>query len=278
MARYGRRTRRRRRRPRRRTKRRSRVTAFRVGQINAAGGRPVTPHSRTVRTVTAGSLLCTGTTAGDECAFNIIDWSAPADPDVTTFSIAGTSDNRPSGHAEILADGYDRVKVLSSMYRFNVRFKGTEAAGKDFIFAYRFQQGSAAILTHTAGDITIDNFKDLRQSRGWVWKRMSATHSGGSVHPSATQFEVRIANPGKLAWKMNPTTGGSDFTRHDLTHAISANANSADIDYFLHILVLTIDGIALVAGDIQIDVDVFQKIRIWKTVDEFAIERPIQEV
>ncbi len=274
---YGRRYRRRRRQPKRRGRRRNKQMAFRTGQINAAGGRPVTPHSRTVRTVAAGHLLCTGTTAGDECSFNIVDWSAPADPDVTTFSIGGTAANRPSGHAEILADGYDRVKVLSSLYRFNVRFKGSEAAAKDFVFAYKFSDDGTAILTHTAGTVAIDNFKDLRQSRGWVWKRMSATHSGGSVHPSAHQYQVRIRNVGRLAWKMNPTTGGTDFTKHDLTHGLSTGANSADIDCFLHVLVMTVDGVALVAGDIQIDVDVFQKIRVWKAVADFDIERPIQE-
>lgn len=148
-------------------KRRSQM-GFRLGNRNAAGGRPVTPHSRTVKTVCAGHLACVITTCGDEASFNIVDWSAPADPQTTTFEVVGTINRRPSGYAEILADGYDRVKVLNALYRFNVRFKGTEAAGKDFIFAYRFSQGSGAIFTHTAGDIGVDNFKDLRQSRGWV--------------------------------------------------------------------------------------------------------------
>lgn len=107
---------------------------------------------------------------------------------------------------------------------------------------------------------------------------MSATHSGGSIWPSAKQIEVRIPNIGKLAWRMNPTTGGSDFTRHDLTHGITTGAVSGNIDCFLHIMVMTVDGVALAAGDIQIDVDVFQKIRIWKIVDEHVKETPIAEV
>ncbi len=273
---YGYRRRYRRRRNSYRRKRRNRQMRFRTGQINAAGGRPVTPHSRTVATVTAGNLLCTGTTCGDNAAFNIVDWSAPADPEVSTFSIGGTANNHPSGHVEIVADGYDRVQVLNALYRFNVRFKGDDNEAQDYIFAYRFSNNSAAILTHTAGTVGIDNWKDMRQSRGWAYKRLSATHSGGSQHPSTMQINVRIPNVKRLTQKLTSHTS-ADYTANDYRHAISDAAASADQFAFLHITVFTIDGVALAAGDIQIDVDVFQRVKVWKTISETEIEPADQE-
>ncbi len=269
--------RRRKRRTSRRSKRDSRQIAFRVGRINAAGGRPVVTQSRTLKSVTCGQLVCTGATCGDESTFAIGDWSAPADPETGgTFTLAGTANNHPSGHVELVADGFDTVMVLSSMYRFNVRFVGDDNEGQDFVFAYRFSVNSTNILTHTAGAIGIDNFKDMRQSRGWVWKRMSATHSGGSVHPSAQQFQVRIPNVKKLIKKFNDDDI-TDITYKDYRHVLTDAAATCAVNAFLHICVMTIDGVALTAGDIHIDVDVFQKVRVWKNPGEFQIERADQE-
>lgn len=235
----------------------------------------MTPHSRTVRVVTAGNLLCTGSTCGNGAAFNFLDWSAPASPDVTTFTIGGTASNHSSGHIEIVADGYDRVQVLNALYRFNVRFKGDDNEAQDFVFAYHFDNSATAIFTHTAGTVGIDNWKDLRQSRGWVFKRMSATHSGGSVHPSASQVEVRIPNVYSIAKKMNLSVTTQSW--EDYTHTILPTATGCVINAFLHIIIMTIDGVALSAGDVQIDVDVFQKIKVWKSIAELSIEPADQE-
>ncbi len=267
----------RRRRPNRRVKRRRRQMRFRAGQINAAGGKPATPHSRTLRTVTAGHLLLPGVTCGADASFNINDWSAPADPDTTTMTIGGTAANVPSGHAEILSDGFDLVKVLSAMYRFNIRFKGDDNQAQDWIFGYRFTSGPSAIFTHTAGTVGIDNFKDLRQSRGWVWHRMSATHSGGSAHPSTKQINIRIPDVYKLAKKFIAPSIFGEVSK-DFTHVITTGVDSTAVDVFLLITVMTIDGVALSAGDIQMDVDVFQKVKVWKNIADLVIERPIQEV
>ncbi len=270
------RRRRRRRRGGRRNNRRNRLMNFRLGNINAAGGRPVTPHSRTVRTVTCSSLITTITTCGNESAFNIMDWSAPADPDAGTFTLQGTLNNHPSGHVEIVADGFDRVKVLNAMYRFNVRFAGGDDQTQDYVFAYKFSTASAATFTHTAGTVGIDNWKDMRQTRGWVYKRLSGTHSGGSIHPSAARVIVRIANVPRFAHKMNKQSG-TDQVPKDFEHVIQDAAVSADINCFLHVVVMSIEGIAFAAGDVQIDIDVFQKIRVWKNTADFMLEAADQE-
>lgn len=269
---------------RRRRRRRSRYGGrgnrrlqFRLGNINAAGGRPVTPHSRTLNSVTCSSLVCTAVTCGDNMVFNIMDWSAPASPDGGTFTEVGTGNNHPSGHVDVVADGFDRVKVLNALYRLNFRFKGDDNEAQDWIVAYRFSNTSANILTHTAGTVGIDNWKDVRQSRGWVYKRFSATHSGGSIHPSSGVVSIRVANVGRLAYKMEATTSGTDFTRNDYTHNVADAAQSADINCFLHIEVFTIDGVALSAGDIHVDVDVFMKVKLWKFPSDNNVERADQE-
>lgn len=265
------------RRRRRKKKRKStKQFRFRTNNINAAGGRPYIHGTRLYKTVTAGHLLCTATTCGNEAAFNLMDWSAPADPDVTTFTKAGTTNNVPSDHAAILGDGFDRVKVLNAFYRFNCRFKGDDNVAQDWIFAYRFSNVSTAIFVHTAGTTGIDNWKDLRQSRGWTYKRMSATHSGGSIHPTAAEFKVRISNVQKMA-KYFQKASATEHTDKDYTHVISSGADSATVDLFLHIVIMTIDGIALSAADIQIDVDVYQKVRLWKDISGNRHEGPGQE-
>lgn len=272
-----------RRRPKRRRKRKrsskdARQLRFRTGNINAAGGQPATPRSRTIRTVACANLLCSATTCGDNASFNINDWSAPADPESTglTFTIGGTANNAPSGHADILADTYDRVLVLNALYRFNIRFKGDDNEAQDYVFAYKFAEGANALLTHTAGTVGIDNWKDLRQTRGWVYKRFSATHSGGSIHPSAGTINIRIPNVTKLCKLLQASTA-TEHTQKDWSHAITSGADSTDADGFLLITVFTIDGVALSAGDIQLDVDVFQKVKVWKNFGDFGMERAVPE-
>ncbi len=269
--------RRRRRRKGKRSRKEARLLRFRMNQINAAGGAPVTPSSRIVRTVASSNIFHPGTTAGADAVFNIMDWSTPADPVTTGFTQAGTALNKPSGFDQILADGYDRVRVLSSMYRFNIRFRGDDNVAQDWIFGYKFNTSSSLIFTHTAGTIAIDNFKDLRQSRGWVWQRMSAIGAGGSVYPTTKQVNVRISNVQKLA-KAQTRVSGTDHTWHDYGHAITAGADSADVNSFLVITVMTIDGIALSLSDVQIDIDVFQKVKVWKAPSDFGVERAVQVV
>lgn len=262
--------------PYRRSKRRDRQFRFRTNQISAAGGQPATPNSRTLKTVVCGNMICSGTTCGDEAAFNCLDWSAAADPDSSSWTMAGTPNNRPSGHGAILADGYDKVRVLNAMYRFTVRFKGGNDVLQDYVIAYRFEEESAAIFTFTAGTVGIDNWKDLRQSRGWVWKRFSASNSGGSIYPTSGEIIVRIPNVQRLARYYDKTNVTAN-TRGDYEHVITSGADSATSAFFLKFIVMTIDGVALTAGDVQVDIDVFQKIKVWKNVSDLALEPPAQE-
>ncbi len=231
--------------------------AFRTGRVNAAGGRPINPFRRSIRTVNAGNLLVSGTTAGDTCSFGLTQVNKPATPESnTTFGIGGTANSHTSEHNEIVAGGWDDGQVMSSMYRFDIRFKGSDAASKDFIFAYKFGASQAAALILTAGTVTIDNWKDMRQSRGWAWKRFSGTNSGGSVYPSQGRIEVKIRDVLKLARGLfTDEIEQSDM----LCQIIETDVNSTVVPH-LHITVFAIDGTAFTAGDIAIDVTIFQRV------------------
>lgn len=216
-------------------------------------------------------------------AFNLMDWSAPADPDAMTATVGGTAANHPSGHIEALAQGFDRVRVLNAYYRFNVRFAGGDSAPQDFIVAYRFSNVVTSPLVHTDGaaganrTTAIDNWKDVRQSRGWVYKRMSSTHSGGSIHPSAATINVRIPNVPALAKRIFAMPNTTDFTSNDYAHVVQDAAASADVNLFLLVEVFTIDGLIFAAEDIQIDVDVFQKVTLVRNQTDFNLEAADQE-
>ncbi len=245
-------------------KRKRHQLAFRIGNVNAAGGQPISSTTRTIKSVTANVMLISGTTAGDTCAFNICDWSAPSDPDAnTTFTFPGTENNKPNNQPEADAEGYDAVRVLSALYRFDVRYKGTSDPTKDFIFAYAFNTQSTAPLTLTASaTIAADNWNDLRCSRGWVWHRMSATAQSGSLYPAAKRIEVRIPNIMQLTNKLDQDENDDDV--ETFYHAVTTGIDSAASSAFLHIVIMNLDGVAFTAGDIAIDVTVYQKVHLTK--------------
>ncbi len=147
----------------------ARLLRFRTGRINAAGGKPHTPLTTTIQAVAACQLECTSITCGDNAIFNINRWTTGADPESTTFTKGGSANHNfrfPTGHVEMVADGYDRVEVLSAYYTFNIRYIGTSNAAKDFVFAYSFAKDVNTLITHTAGDPGVDNWLDMANSRG----------------------------------------------------------------------------------------------------------------
>lgn len=250
----------------------SRQIAFRTGNVSAGGGRPIVQFNRHIHTVVAGQLLVSATTAGDTGAFNICNWSNAADlSQSTSFSSGGTGSNHPSEHEAVIALGYDRSRVLSALYRFDVRFKGTGTATKDFIFAYKFSTVNTTVFTMTAGTVTIDNFKDIRQSPGWVWQRFSAINSGGSIYPSQGRVEVRIPSIFQLGERLS---SGIDVTATDednYSATISDGNNDPNKNIFLHIVCMTIDGVAWSAGDVAIDVTIYQKVKISRSQDQIEM-------
>ncbi len=248
----------------------NRQMRFRIGQINAGGGRPINEASRTIKTVTAAQFGVSGTPAcGNTMAFSLTQIGTPADPEVSSFTIRGTAANHPSEWVEVVAAKFKVGRVLSSMYRFNVRFVGTDSALKDFVFAYKFgSESTAAIATAemALGTKTIDSWKDMRQSRGWVWKRFSAINAGGSMYPSQGVVEIKIPDVLNLAKRMFETSTITEPLLEDLEMDIADAADSSVIQPRLHVVVMTIDGVALTSQDIVMDLTVYQTIRISRHV------------
>ncbi len=242
---------------------RRRQLRFRAGNIGAAGGRPINPNSRTIKTVCAAQFGVSVATAGDTMGFEIGQANTPCTPVTNvTFSERGTLLNHPSEWPEIVAGGWKEARVLSSMYRFDVRFVGTDAAAKDFVFAYKFGISFAPPLVFTAGLVTIDNWKDMRQSRGWTWKRFSGTNSGGSVYPSQGRIEVKVPS----SWKLHAVLHDQEVEMDDLLQTVSDAASNAVIRSALHICIFTIGGVALAADDILLDVTIFQKVKLTRSI------------
>ncbi len=243
----------------------SRQLRFRTGQIGAAGGPGLHQHTKVMKTATAAQYGVSLTTAGDTGTFDISQLGIPANlVSTTTFTTLGTGNNHPSEHEAIVAAGYTSGRVLASMYRFDVRFVGANSALKDFIFAYKFGTSSTAALTMTAGTVGIDNWKDMRQSRAWVWKRFSAINSGGSIYPSQGRIEIRIPSVIQLARKLFENTVLTAPLEDMMEQTVSDASTNALIRPFLHIVVMTIDGVAFAALDVIMDVTVYQTIRLYR--------------
>ncbi len=244
---------------------------FRTGQIGAGGSRPINEHSRTITTVCASQFGVSATTAGDTGTFDLTQWGQPCSmASSTTFAEQGTGANHPSEHPEIVAGGWDEARVLSSMYRFDIRFVGTDSAKKDFVFAWKFGTASTAAIVLTALDVTIDAWKDIRQSRGWVWKRFSGTNSGGSVYPSQGRVEIKVPS----VWKLAQGLEEDEIEWQDLQILVQDATTTAVIRPFLHVVILAIDGTAFLANDVKFDITVFQKVKLYRNqgADEMVDE------
>ncbi len=250
--------------------------AFRTGRRAPSGkGKPFKPTSKTYTCVTAEQIKTSATTAGDTACFDLTNYNQPAQLVSSTTFTGGDTERHPSGHTDAIdATGvaaYNSVLVLSAHYKFDVRFIGTSATDKDFIFAYKFGNQSSAAMVLTAGATTVKLWNDMRQTRGWVWKQFSATESGGSSYPSQATVRVNVPNVPKLVLAMNANTQ-DEIGIENLKHTIDdlAATDTAAVRSFLHIAVFTIDGTALSVTpnpDISIDVTVYKKVRLYMPIN-----------
>ncbi len=240
----------------------TRQLRFRAGQIGAAGGQPIHPHSRIIKSVCSSRFACSGTTAGDVMGFEPGNWGAPCTPIYNvTFTESETAANHPSEHPEVVAGGWKESQVLSAMYRFDVAFLGDDNNAQDWVFAYKFGISFAAPLVFTAGTVTIDNWKDMRQSRGWVWKRFSGNASGGSVYPSSGRIEIKIPS----LWSLYDRLLDDEIEEDGMQAAVQDAASAPTLRVCLHICVFTPSGTALAATDVSMDLDVFQDVRLTRS-------------
>ncbi len=241
---------------------------FRMGLLSAVGKKPLRALQTFFVSIAGANFQVLAVTAGNTGVWDITNWSDPTtgvgDHDLSLLSTAAT---HPSEHETAVALGYTTSRVMSSMYRFDIRFAGTDLATKDFIFAYKFANVSTNSLVWTAGVTTIDNWVDIRQSRGWVWKKFSASSAGGSVWPSAARVEVKIPSVYALVKNMQLAIG-DEVDINDLRCVINDTARTtAAQTAFLHVAIFTMDGTAFAAGDVRFDMDLFQRVKLMNEVD-----------
>ncbi len=253
--------------------RRSRL-AFRsanIASLTAAGSKPLVPRTRTLTTRVASSLINSGTTAGDTAAFDCLNWSSAADPSSTTsFTVAGTALNHPEEHEQAISVGFNSSVILSAKYDFDVRWTGAATPETDFIFAWKFGHVNTAAAVLTAGTTTIDLWNEMRMTAGWRWRKFTAILAAGSKFKSARKISVNVPSMIKL-WKAHhkdiPVHHSDDnaLVQGNMVQPIDdsgVNTTVSALNLFLHIMVFDMEGTALTAGDIRVDVTVTQRVRV----------------
>lgn len=178
-------------------RKRSRMLAFRTGQINAAGGRPIDPRTIKHKAVVASQWVNSATTAGDHMTFRVNNFNTPLEmATTTTFALQSTISvgRHPSGHAELIQDGYDTYQVLSTHYEFTCNWMGAATEPfEDYIFAWKFDSDSQS--TNPAFPATINTTEvwlDLQASPGWTWRRFSKHLAGRSSWPSGGVIKINV--------------------------------------------------------------------------------------
>ncbi len=189
----------------------------------------------------------------------------------TTFALSGTAAGRhPSGHIQLLQDGYDTYEVLRSEFKFDVQWQGADRTGAYAVFAYKF--GSLAITTSepifTAGAVTNETWLDMQASARWVWKKFGTSADGDRktffthtiVIPNVRRLVRAIAEPGD-----NLLISPGDFRA-----ALGDDSVGPLSQAFLHVVAFIITKAnaptQLITNDIVIDLRCKQTVRLWKNI------------
>ncbi len=259
-----------------------RLLKFRTGQVAPSGrGKPFIPLSKTYFARCSTSMICSATTAGDVASFRVGEYNNPlsvSGNETFTYegTVAETSQKHPTGHESVRTQGYDMAQVLSCKYVFTVSFKGGTDTTQDWVFAYKFTNDADVSdeIALTAGVLTVDLWHDLRMTRSWTWHRFSSVRSGGSIFNSSGIIPINVPSVAKISYEMNRDALNSDDvskfpTRHQVLDGTALSVS--DLPVFLTFMVFTTQGVALSAGDIQLEIDWFAHVKVARDVDDEAI-------
>ncbi len=251
------------------SRKRSRQLAFRSGNINAAGGKPIDPSHFTHRSVVAAQFHNSAVTAGDHMVFNIANFNTPLKFQSSTsytVPVGISSDRHPSGHVELIQDGYNTYQVMKSHYRMDVSWRGSTNQTIDFIVGYKFDNDfQTASPVWTASVVTTENWLDLQASPGWVWNRYGCDAQG--TRKSWGVINIAIPSVPALVKKFKDMTT-TQHTPNDYKGVI-ADSDAAPVSTCaLHIVAFIIQKIgipaALNAGEIMTSIRCTQSVRVWK--------------
>ncbi len=237
---------------------RSRTLAFRTGQINAAGGRPIDPRTIKHRSVVSSQWIASTVTAGDHMTFRVNNFNVPLEmASTTTFANAGSlsNDRHPSGHVELVEDNYDTYQVLSSHYRWELDYMGGLDETEDIIFAWKFDgssQSTNPAVPATAASTEV--WHDIQASPGWTWRRFTKNYN--TPRPSGGVININIPSCYDLI-KSFKTGSTTQFEYPADYRGVLADSTAAPVaQCILHVCVFTIatDGIpaAHVVGEIML--------------------------
>ncbi len=262
----------------------SRQTLFRTGGVAAAGkGRPFNPKTKSFNSVVTGGFVPNINTSlsGQVWVWCPNTYNFPLEDLATTHGAGSTPTSgtsnitlddtyvHPTGHEECIAMLYTEAEVTSAYYRMSFSWRGTENPQEDCIFAYKFS--NEAVVSDY--DFTIANtvarhqWHHMRMTKGWVWKRFSATQAGGSIYPSAGVIEIRIPKVRELAYGLHKHTfeaSGEALQGSMYTHTIAdgTTVHLPEFPIYLHCMVFTQAGThATQVEDWVIDVDLFQNVK-----------------
>lgn len=242
---------------------------FRTGAINPAGGKPLTPLSKTYKCVTATQWLNSGGTAGDHGVIIPCNYNVPLRLTSTqTFAVPiGISSNRhPSGHSHIVADGYNTYLVKDAHLRIDASFHGSNSPD-NWIMAYKFNtDGSAGLPNFTASVVTTEIWLDLQASSGWVWQRYGCDRTGDRKTHGVTNIKMNNLPALTIASQANTST--AQFTHDDLMGVIESGTASPAVVTFLHIMIFRIkqSGIVTAFGtsDVMLSLRMTQNVKVWQ--------------
>lgn len=225
-------------------RKRSRQLAFRTGQINAAGGRPIDPRTIKHRTVVASQFIASGTTAGDHMSFRINNFNTPLEMATTTTFANPTNisdDRHPSGHVELVQDAYDTYQVLQTHYRWHVMWCGSNTPTEDYIFAYKFDADAQSTNPAFPADVnTTEVWLDMQASPGWVWKRFTKATNGARELKMGGYINITVDNVYDLIRRLN-TGRVQQFEYPADYRGVLADSNAAPVaQAALHICIFSL--------------------------------------
>ncbi len=251
------------------SRKRSRILTFRTGGVNAAGQKNreggTFIHQSVVSTRMGSSTL----TSGDHGVFGIGSFNTPVFlRSNTTFGLNGVAVGRhPNGHQALIVDGYDVAKVLSSSYKFDIEWCGTDRLDSFGIFAYKFGHDlSSSEPIFTAGAVTNETYLDMKTTPGWVMRRFDTNSRLKNRHITVN---VPIPSVPKLTRQLDLAFDTS-MAEGDMSQAILDSTAGPVDEAYLHFVAFHITSdstpTALAANDIVIDITCKQRTRVWKRI------------
>ncbi len=253
----------------------NKLIKFRIGEYSAGGigAVPINARTKTYKCVVAHHFEVGGAdpVAGGMAMYSINQYNVPLEFVAATNITPDTNlgNRHPSGHKQALDLGYDSAIVLQSFYRFTIHKSANDNADEQMIFAYRFMLTSTqSDLKFTTKALTINTWADMRQTRGWVYQRFSGTRSGGSIFPSTGVVEIKIPDVPELSIALaQPATVNTELNWQEFMTLIVNSAQDPNKQTFLHICCFYASGIPMGATDVQIDVQCYQTVRLFRDTE-----------